>query len=435
MIKKDKPGIPGVFRLPCDPFGNMNVGILFKSDVSAHPLIGYLETSVGDEDIDFLEHWFGGRFTSPTLPDRTQAIRESAFTAIDRLVDMLKFTAPIDEISGWGGELSWSTNRADWYTTPLVGPGGYGTRKMSFFTVDSEHFGAIQAQIDANVRAFSAFGDLSHAHSHGVDPRRRWIYATTAAELAIKEFLALSRPELGSLLSKLPSPPLAKLYGEILEEYSTGGRSPALAWMGPGASLRNALIHSPDKIQISQADSWAYTRAVTVAIYDLLARLYPNDDTISKHLKHLGAVGEVPKWIKDHAKIDPPALPRLHALMGNIAHPTTVRLCGKRTEEIAFAPPSDVRLLIEEGPERGSNRTRQRILLKVVTPPQVVEHDCDRLELVVQVPDGERCLVFEPGKPHPYREFYRLFTQDFLKRPSESLPEEDLSVLHSSMRI
>lgn len=411
----------------------MNIAVLFKPNTSSHPFVGYLETRVDEEDIDFLEHWFGGRFTSPTLPDRTRAIREAMFTEMDRLINIFRFTTPIEDISGWNGELSWSINRNDWYSTPSVGPGGYSTRDLSLFTVDSDRFNAIQDQIDANVRAFAAFDDLSHASSSSIDPRRRWIHATTAAELAIKEFLARSTPKLAPLLSKLPSAPIVKLYGEILEEYSADGRSPALAWMGPGASLRNALIHSPDKIQIPEADSWKYTRAVTVALYDLLARLYPKDKTIAQHVLHLGKAEEVPKWIRSYPKSEPPPPPRSYALMGDIAHPGVVRLHSKRTQEIEFAPSSDIRLRIREKTAPGNKRTEQRISLTVVSA-QTVEHDCERLELVVRASDGERhLLVFEPGKPHPYREFYHLFRQDHLKELSDSLPEEDLSILHSSL--
>jgi len=67
---------------------------------------------------------------------------------------------------------------------------------------DSSRIRAIQAQINADVRAFSAFTDLGHACSQ-LDSRRRWIHATTAAERAIKEFLSRSKPGLASLLSKL----------------------------------------------------------------------------------------------------------------------------------------------------------------------------------------------------------------------------------------
>ncbi|HDR9188847.1 TPA: hypothetical protein QDB51_002926, partial [Burkholderia vietnamiensis] len=59
---------------------------------------------------------------------------------------------------------------------------------------------------------------LHRAKAEG-DPRYRWVDATIAAELAIKEILQMARPETTVLFDNLPSPPLSKLYGEVLEAY------------------------------------------------------------------------------------------------------------------------------------------------------------------------------------------------------------------------
>lgn len=230
--------------------------------------------------------------------------------------------------------------------------------------------------------------------------------------------------------TKLPSPPIAKLYGEILEEYSeAGGRSPSLSWMGPGARIRNTLIHSPEDIKIPEADSWKYVRAVSVALYDLLARLYPDDTAIAQHAAHLGEVDKVPKWIREQT--DPPHLPVYRALMGETIYPGEARLDGS-TKGIDFGP-AGTRLIIREGPTQNGKVTGQRTVLRIVTATSEKKLDCQRLDIIVWTPDVEKRLVFEPEKPYPYRDFYELFKQHPLKWPSEGLPEEELSAIHASM--
>jgi hypothetical protein len=58
-----------------------------------------------------------------------------------------------------------------------------------------------------------AFRHLHRAENERDDPRHAWIDATIAAELAIKEFFILYKPELAPFVLEVPSPPLSKLYG------------------------------------------------------------------------------------------------------------------------------------------------------------------------------------------------------------------------------
>jgi len=76
--------------------------------------------------------------------------------------------------------------------------------------------------------------------------RYQWIYATIAAELAIKEILVRIEPKLRVILEELPSPPLNKLYGEVLQSLG-GAKLPDsdLKELQKGARRRNELVHNP----------------------------------------------------------------------------------------------------------------------------------------------------------------------------------------------
>ncbi|MCA8045783.1 hypothetical protein [Burkholderia arboris] len=107
-----------------------------------------------------------------------------------------------------------------------------------------------------------------------VVPRFKWIDATIAAELAVKEALIRKRPELKLLLEKLPSPPLDKLYGDVLAEY-LGEKSPYLKQIRIGVERRNRLVHQPLSEIISQRDASEYVKSIMSAIHHLYGCLYP----------------------------------------------------------------------------------------------------------------------------------------------------------------
>ena len=66
-----------------------------------------------------------------------------------------------------------------------------------------------------------------------------------AAELAIKEILVRIEPKLQVILGALPSPPLNRLYGDVLESVA-GVRSASLSRLQNGAQRRNELVHNPN---------------------------------------------------------------------------------------------------------------------------------------------------------------------------------------------
>ena len=114
--------------------------------------------------------------------------------------------------------------------------------------LDNETEKQIQRYIDTGFSPFFALAPLHRAKNER-DPRYIIIYAAYAAELAIKEFLIEYAKKDGffpvePLLLELPSPPLGKLYGEVLKFYTKKG-SPKTDEMIALNRERNALMHRP----------------------------------------------------------------------------------------------------------------------------------------------------------------------------------------------
>jgi hypothetical protein len=101
----------------------------------------------------------------------------------------------------------------------------------------------LQGLLSENEEALVATSYL-HQARNSMNRRYQWIYATMAAELAIKEILVRIEPKLQVILGTLPSPPLNKLYGDVLESVA-GVRSTNTSTLQKGAQKRNQLVHNP----------------------------------------------------------------------------------------------------------------------------------------------------------------------------------------------
>jgi hypothetical protein len=145
-----------------------------------------------------------------------------------------------------------------------------------------------------------AFRHLHRAENEK-DSRHAWIDATIAAELAIKEFFILYKPELTPFVLEVPSPPLQKLYGAILESF-TGERSPVLKHLAKGAETRNRLLHRPNE-KVSDEERNDYFGHVETAIFHLLSLLYPDDELVKDELR----LSQTPvKWTAIQGPAPPP---------------------------------------------------------------------------------------------------------------------------------
>jgi hypothetical protein len=168
----------------------------------------------------------------------------------------------------------WSLDNEHWERLPMLTTVVASVDTFLFLTDDTARF--IQGYL--NIEAPEPLLALRHLHRarREQNPRHKWVDATIAAELGIKEFLLRKKPDLEALLLEVPSPPLSKLYGSILQQYG-GEKSPWKNKMAKGAEVRNELLHIPYYKTIDPWKANEYVDDVQCAVYHLLALLYPED--------------------------------------------------------------------------------------------------------------------------------------------------------------
>lgn len=136
----------------------------------------------------------------------------------------------------------------------------------------------IAASLNSGIKPLLAMRHLHRARAEQ-SAHHKWLDATIAAELAIKEALSRANPDIEALLLELPSPPIAKLYGKIMEQY-LGEKSPYRKSLIKGAEIRNSLIHRHDDQGLDDQKAVNYVIEVEKAIFHLLTLLYPDDALI-----------------------------------------------------------------------------------------------------------------------------------------------------------
>ena len=146
-----------------------------------------------------------------------------------------------DELIG-NLRFEWSLGDNQWFSIPRglrMDVGLYSFGNLNAITARS-----LQELLSENEEALVATSYL-HQARNSRNKRYQWIYATMAAELAIKEILVRIEPKLQVILGALPSPPLNRLYGDVLESVA-GVRSASLSRLQNGAQRRNELVHNPN---------------------------------------------------------------------------------------------------------------------------------------------------------------------------------------------
>ena len=139
--------------------------------------------------------------------------------------------------------IEWSLGDNQWYPIPrglMV-----DVRVSSLGNLDEKTANHLQELLLEDEEALVATSYLHHARN-SMNRRYQWIYATIAAELAVKEILVRIEPKLQVILEELPSPPLKKLYGDVLQSV-TSVKLPSsdLEKLQRGARRRNELVHNP----------------------------------------------------------------------------------------------------------------------------------------------------------------------------------------------
>ena len=171
-------------------------------------------------------------------------------------------------------KIYWSRYKSNWKPFPsqlhiVLDDRGY-------WQLNKETATDIQNYIQNDFKPFFALRHLHRAINEN-NPRYKWIDATIAAELAIKEFLIRREPCIKDLLLEVPAPRLDILYGRILKKYNNGKSSPYKNKLKDGAEIRNKLIHNPQNIDVSHEKANKYIHDVENAIYHLLYLLYEED--------------------------------------------------------------------------------------------------------------------------------------------------------------
>ncbi len=171
----------------------------------------------------------------------------------------------------------WSEDGVDW----KIIPSALSVRLLSYrkTSIHPKNAIRIQKSIDEGLLPLMAMRHLHRAVLES-ENRYKWIDATTAAELAVKEILIRKNPNLKILLETMPSPSLNKLYGDVLHEYM-GEASPYKNKLGKGANVRNKLIHNPNFEDVNDESTDKYVDMVEKAIFHLLSIAYPDSDLIN----------------------------------------------------------------------------------------------------------------------------------------------------------
>ncbi len=208
----------------------------------------------------------------PPVLNRLEAeIRSTAEVVLHAWKYLLARDAMIPEGALAGDRLKWKESASnEWKSFPSWVHGSTTVRQVPVLTGATAE--SLQQMIADDVKPLVGMRYLHRAKAEA-DPRYRWVDATIAAELSIKEILQMARPETEVLFKHFPSPPLSKLYGEILDAY-LGERSPYLKALSSGAEKRNALIHRPIATDIDAVTAQEYVGNVEAAIFHALALLF-----------------------------------------------------------------------------------------------------------------------------------------------------------------
>ena len=212
----------------------------------------------------------------PAVAPLCNAINSMLTDAARRVVETLKYFAGIreigDDVVSQAREVEWSNGSDPFRPMPFL-----MTATSTFFSnvqVSSLIVGMLQRCLDNGWTPLLAMRHLYRAIQEPT-PRFKWIDATIAAELAVKEALLRKHPNIEPLLIHMPSPPLSKLYGELLEHY-LGERSPYLKTINKGVEKRNQLVHRPTDTQVTCEEADEYVDQVMKAIHHLYALIYPD---------------------------------------------------------------------------------------------------------------------------------------------------------------
>ena len=225
------------------------------------------------------------RFDGPQLTDAARAAVDGPLNEIRQSVrDLLAIVKyhlrhyDLGESSYSVKSECWSDDSAEWHEIPTTISVSH--ESFSRLPLDQETREAVQVALATEVLPLVAMRHLHRAKNES-QPHHKWIDATIAAELAVKEVLCRAHPTMETMLIEMPSPPFSKMYGSLLKHY-LGEESPFRKKLITGQERRNKLVHRPGSLHIDQQEANDYVADVEAAIFHLLSLLYPHDELIRR---------------------------------------------------------------------------------------------------------------------------------------------------------
>lgn len=286
---------PFTLRLPSTLGKEANVEIDFDRTIGSVLLRGII---ISHEQFEWLKN-SAREVHGNEYPEVFSSTYNVILSELDRLsklaLEYVKFFVGREELADNATSsmrvLEWSEDGSQFYSLPTLLTARGEIRSQISLT--PEIISSLQEGIDKGISPFIAMLHLYRAIQES-NPRFKWIDATIAAELAVKEALIRKNPALADIIIELPSPPLGTLYGAILEKYC-GAQSPQRAKLIKGAEKRNKLVHRPEETVITEGEAQDYVTNVMQAIHHLYSLLYPDWEVVKR-------LNELPHFLH----VDPP---------------------------------------------------------------------------------------------------------------------------------
>ena len=245
----------------------------------------FSESDVSKEMWDALQKGVSdGWKLPPKLQDELSEMMSSLSQATRKVLNLIKYcfnqTKLREQLFSVKGDY-WSVDKVQWKVLPMMLSATIEPRDT--VSLNENTAKTIQEYLEGGFEPLFALRHLHRAREENV-ARYKYVDATIAAELAVKEFLTRKKPEVEPLLLELPSPPLDKLYGKILKSYGFAPL-PNLKRIADGMRLRNKILHRPKVVRVDKQKSIRYVQDVETAIYHLLTLLYPEDHIVKRFYK------------------------------------------------------------------------------------------------------------------------------------------------------
>lgn len=288
ILTKDNPHDTNAFQLELEPEQGIKaeVTVDFSSEILS---VRIDEFQISEGLSDRFRNDFSVRLTDYSEEHQSEIGTISSFctNTARRILSFIKYHLQYFDISEKLFSIKsrkWKFSDSEWKAIPMEIHASYDFRNVPKF--DDRTVNNIQNALDQEWEPLLALRHLHRAKNETI-AHYKWIDATIAAELAIKEALIRCKPDLEVLLLEVPAPPLHKLYGIILETY-LGERSPYLKIISKGVETRNRLVHRPTYEKVNDQEAIDYVNNIEKVIVHLMWLLYPKSEIVCERWRLIG---------------------------------------------------------------------------------------------------------------------------------------------------